>query len=972
MCKKGCKKGFCSCIRTTDPGLFDHAPSIDKTARFPLRYWKAGEALHNYYLSFEDIALKVNNTPVGYVPTTSGNTTDLNTVVIDSSGDKWIIDILGNAIKMPIGGGGTGTVTSFSSGDLSPLFTTSVATPTTTPALSFTLSTTSQYSVFGRSAAGTGVPSWITLPSTAFTGYTAGTGISIIGNVIASTASPVAWADKAIAFGKTSSGGLTYDSYIKYDYNTQKLFSRKVIIGDNPTTGGSTGSENLYNLQVNMDGGSDLYGFTVRNGAIDPWFHVNSNGIGAVGDGTTIPFFSIEADYLFSRELRSHIVPAGDYSYMWAKATTGNRNDLQLWGNKDIILQAGRSNAETNINGTIWMQSSFGVKIVKWGSLTSDSATVFDNVSSGARMYQFDNTTTLKNLIQATGNSFILDTFSVGRNTATSTFHVGGDVAIDSLLNDNALSNILVSTGVPSGVVKYRTVASLPFTNNSGTVTSVSAGNGMSFTTITATGAVIMGTPSSISLASTNNVSTGSHTHAFIPGGTSAQYIRGDGVLATYTGGLWSSGGAGTVYPTTGTKIGLGVTTADNDIHLKVNTVDGLNNCFQLENSSAAGTYKFLRIGQMGSNGHGFATLQSAGFVESYANGGFVFSVANGDFKVLTTGSRTLRMSIAGSTGYMTLSTIPNAPSATDILVSNSGVISYRALSSISIGSDVWRITGGNTIATSITDSIWHNGALKLGNGSSGSNSYMLQVVGTSYFTQTMLINNSTAFNALNASASPVEVFKVDSSNNWLFAASHIKVNATDIYIDQYPNTRSDSFYTVQAARLMYTDSNGKILLTDKKAFYNDHVSAGSKTQQGHAADSTWRRLTNDLTYGSISFGTQFNINGTTFACQIPRTDQRFWLVSVIEYENQSGSSGTPVIDLQIRVNGSTTGVVFSDWSEATTGVRNTVTIQSILYTAGGGGYYDVDIYIRVATGSGSIYVNKHDTVITNVGYIPA
>ena len=36
-------------------------------------------------------------------------------------------------------GGGGGTVTSFSSGNLSPLFTTSVATPTTTPALSFSL-----------------------------------------------------------------------------------------------------------------------------------------------------------------------------------------------------------------------------------------------------------------------------------------------------------------------------------------------------------------------------------------------------------------------------------------------------------------------------------------------------------------------------------------------------------------------------------------------------------------------------------------------------------------------------------------------------------------------------------------------------------------------------------------------------------------------------------------------------------------
>ncbi len=50
------------------------------------------------------------------------------------------------------GGGGGGTVTSFSAGTLSPLFTTSVATATTTPALSFALSAASADTVFMGSA----------------------------------------------------------------------------------------------------------------------------------------------------------------------------------------------------------------------------------------------------------------------------------------------------------------------------------------------------------------------------------------------------------------------------------------------------------------------------------------------------------------------------------------------------------------------------------------------------------------------------------------------------------------------------------------------------------------------------------------------------------------------------------------------------------------------------------------------------
>ena len=58
-----------------------------------------------------------------------GNTStdDARVLVLDKYG----------AIKRVGGGGGSGTVTSVSSGNLSPLFNTSVANPTTTPALSF-------------------------------------------------------------------------------------------------------------------------------------------------------------------------------------------------------------------------------------------------------------------------------------------------------------------------------------------------------------------------------------------------------------------------------------------------------------------------------------------------------------------------------------------------------------------------------------------------------------------------------------------------------------------------------------------------------------------------------------------------------------------------------------------------------------------------------------------------------------------
>jgi hypothetical protein len=58
----------------------------------------------------------------------------------------------------PCAAGGAGTVTSFSAGTLSPLFTTSVATATTTPALSFSLSNAAANTVFGNNTSGSAAP----------------------------------------------------------------------------------------------------------------------------------------------------------------------------------------------------------------------------------------------------------------------------------------------------------------------------------------------------------------------------------------------------------------------------------------------------------------------------------------------------------------------------------------------------------------------------------------------------------------------------------------------------------------------------------------------------------------------------------------------------------------------------------------------------------------------------------------------
>lgn len=85
-----------------------------------------------------------------------------------------------------------------------------------------------------------------------------------------------------------------------------------------------------------------------------------------------------------------------------------------------------------------------------------------------------------------------------------------------------ATDTILTNDG---GVLSETTFTQLNTYFNSslsyGTVTSVDAGNGMDFTSITATGNVVLGTPSSnLSGASTNAVAATSHTHAIDTSGT--------------------------------------------------------------------------------------------------------------------------------------------------------------------------------------------------------------------------------------------------------------------------------------------------------------------------------------------------------------------------------------------------------------------------------------------------------------------
>jgi len=111
--------------------------------------------------------------------------------------------------------------------------------------------------------------------------------------------------------------------------------------------------------------------------------------------------------------------------------------------------------------------------------------------------------------------------------TGNQTITLSGDVtgsgatAITTTIAAGSVDIAMLSaTGTPSSSTYLRGDNTWATIAGGGTVTSVAAGNGMSFTTITTTGSVTMGTPSTLTASTTNGVTATSHTHAITTTGT--------------------------------------------------------------------------------------------------------------------------------------------------------------------------------------------------------------------------------------------------------------------------------------------------------------------------------------------------------------------------------------------------------------------------------------------------------------------
>jgi len=336
----------------------------------------------------------------------------------------------------------------------------------------------------------------------------------------------VLWQDKLVAFGHTATGGLFYDSAFIWNYTDSAL-----TIGDR-----GVAAEGLYSFTIgNTNTAEGLYSLIVGASNV-----TNTTHSAVFGKANSI---------------------LGSYNSIFGQANNINGNGNNVFGAGNIVGD------NSNIFGVSLDTNGF-----YGNAMFSDQTGGSLAIANDAFTAQF-----------AGGYRFRLDASSTAVNISST-----GIVTIDNVVNNNTENQLLVWNSTTKEV-EYREVSSLPgggggsgtvtsvdaaFLNGtaltvvggaittagtfdfewqglntdyvagdgsiiafptltSGTVTSVSAGNGMTFTTITTSGAVTLGTPSSITLASTNSVGVGTHSHSFVPGGTTAQYIRGDGTLAT-------------------------------------------------------------------------------------------------------------------------------------------------------------------------------------------------------------------------------------------------------------------------------------------------------------------------------------------------------------------------------------------------------------------------------------------------------
>ncbi len=165
---------------------------------------------------------------------------------------------------------------------------------------------------------------------------------------------------------------------------------------------------------------------------------------------------------------------------------TGNPHNLSLNDLSDAVITTPSANATFQYVGASWIDVDTNT------GFNLDTGTTTGTIATGDH-------------IQA-----------VNRGGTGQTSYVNGQLLIGNT-SGNTLTPALLTGGTGVTITNGTGTITIDADNN-GTVTSAAAGNGMNFTTITATGSVTLGTPSTLTSSTANGVTSTSHTHDITTG----------------------------------------------------------------------------------------------------------------------------------------------------------------------------------------------------------------------------------------------------------------------------------------------------------------------------------------------------------------------------------------------------------------------------------------------------------------------
>lgn len=460
-------------------------------------------------------------------------------------------------------GGGSGTVSDFTAGNLSPLFTTSVATSTTTPALTFSLTSQSQNFIFAGPTSGSGAPTFRAL---------------VAGDLPTLAYWP-------LSGSATFTGNVSLDGARNILIGQSTPVSSWIVTGVDVELASATQSFALSATGAKLNLGSDATGdFSYRNSS---GFLVPRH-IGSTGDVlTTVGGLPV-----------------------WAPPATGGTVTSVTSANGDATV------ATTTTTPVITIVSAPKWSVSRTLSITGDLAYTSPSIDGSGNVTAAGTLATVNSNVGSFGSATQVSTFTVnGKGLITAASNVTITPAASSITGAAALTktddtNVTVTLGgSPTTALLSATSLTLGWTGQlsltrGGTNANLTASNGGVFYSTSSAGAILSGTATANKMLLSGSSAAPTWSTSTIPtsSGTSGNLLTSDGTnWLSSAPTFWNTSGATSITtPTiTGTPIftsnanetifnGAWTASANSQRHLYINPTITMRST---TNDNASGVY---------------------------------------------------------------------------------------------------------------------------------------------------------------------------------------------------------------------------------------------------------------------------------------------------------------------------------------------------------------------------------------------